>query len=394
MTPRGSILTLNAGSSSLKFALFDAGAELQATVTGEVANLDSAPALVARDPAGKQLTEQHWPEGQENAFDTVLGALLAFADDHLGREGLAAVGHRIVHGGPGRTDPAMITPALLDELDALTPLDPLHMPKNLAPIRAVSAARPRLPHIACFDTAFHHTMPPVAKRFALPRDLADPALRRYGFHGLSYEYIAGWLRQDAPALARGRIIVAHLGSGASLCAMRDGVSIATTMGFSALEGLVMASRCGRLDPGVMLYLMRKGRTAAQIEDMLYRHSGMLGMSGISGDVRVLLASADPHAREALESFTYSIACEAGGLVSALGGLDGLVFTAGIGQHAPEIRAAVCERLAWLGLRLDDKANGAGAGCISLPGSAVDVRVVAANEEAVIARHTQSVLLNT
>ena len=392
MTPPGSILTLNAGSSSLKFALFDATGELRATASGEIEKLDSAPVLVAHDPAGNQLAEHRWPNGQEHAFDTVLSALLAFADSHLGRDGLAAVGHRIVHGGATRTEPALITPALLDELDALTPLDPLHMPKNLTPIRAVSAARPGLPQIACFDTAFHHTMPPVAQRFALPRGLANPELRRYGFHGLSYEYIARRLRQDAPALARGRVIVAHLGSGASLCAMRDGVSIATTMGFSALDGLVMASRCGRLDPGVLLYLMRQGKTVSEIEDILYHHSGMLGISGISGDTRELLASGDPHAREALESFTYSIAGEAGSLASALGGLDGLVFTAGIGQHAPEIRAAVCGRLAWLGLRLDAQANNTGAGCISMPDSAVEVRVIATDEEAVIARHTRSVLL--
>ncbi len=230
--------------------------------------------------------------------------------------------------------PKSITPALLAALEALTPLDPLHMPDNLAPMHAIAAARPSLTQVACFDTAFHHTLPPVATRFALPRAMSAAGVRRYGFHGLSYEYIASRLMQQSPALARGRVIVAHLGSGASLCALRDGVSIATTTGFSALDGLVMATRCGSLDPGVILYLGRQGHSFADIEDMLYRRSGLLGVSGISGDVRVLLASDDPHAREAIDLFTYRIAVEAGALVSALGGLDGLVFTAGIGEHAP------------------------------------------------------------
>jgi acetate kinase len=282
-------------------------------------------------------------------FATILDALLAFAEGHLGRDGLAAVGHRVVDGGGDHIAPELITPALLTALEALTPLDPLHMPDNLAPMRALAAARPTLPQVACFDTAFHHTLPPVARRFALPRVVSDAGVRRYGFHGLSYEYIAGRLAQLSPSLTRGRVIVAHLGSGASLCALLGGRSIETTTGFSALDGLVMATRCGSLDPGVILYLGRQGHSFADIEDMLYRRSGLLGVSGISGDVRVLLASEDPHACEAINLFTYRIAGEAGALVSALGGLDGLVFTAGIGEHAPCIRAAVCARLAWLGL---------------------------------------------
>jgi acetate kinase len=231
----------------------------------------------------------------------------------------------------------------------------------------------------------------VAARFALPRALAASGVRRYGFHGLSYEYIAGRLKQQAPELARGRVIAAHLGSGASLCALRDGSSIATTTGFSALDGLVMATRCGSLDPGVILYLGHQGHSFADIEDMLYRRSGLLGVSGISGDIRVLLASADPQAREAIELFTYRIATEVGALVSALGGLDGLIFTAGIGEHAPAIRAAVCDRLAWLGLRLDSAANAAGAARISTPDSKIEVRVIATDEEVMIARHTQTII---
>jgi acetate kinase len=312
---------------------------------------------------------------------------LDFIDNHLGRDGLTAVGHRIVHGGADHVVPELITPALLTALRALIPLDPLHMPDNLAPISAVAAARPALRQVACFDTAFHHTMPSVAKRLALPLEISDQGVRRYGFHGLSYEYIAGRLTHLSPALAHGRVIVAHLGSGASLCALKDGKSIDTTMGFSALDGLVMATRCGLLDPGVILYLVRQGHSFADIESMLYHRSGLLGVSGISGDVRVLLASDDPRAREAIELFTYRIASEAGALISALGGLDGLVFTAGIGEHAPSIRSAICTRLTWLGLCLDDVANTAGVDRISTSDSAIEVRVIATDEEAMIARHT-------
>ncbi len=387
----GSILTLNAGSSSVKFALFDTAVALKATVRGEIEDLDATPHLIAGDGDGAVLAEKRWPAGVTPSFAVVLKALLDFTDDHLGRDGLVAVGHRVVHGGADHIAPELITPVLLTALEALTPLDPLHMPDNLAPMRAVAAARPALVQVACFDTAFHHTMPSVAARFALPRAVSDAGVRRYGFHGLSYEYIAGRLAQQFPILARGRVIAAHLGSGASLCALLNGVSIATTTGFSALNGLVMATRCGSLDPGVILYLDRQGHSFADIEDMLYRRSGLLGVSGISGDVRVLQASDDPHARDAIELFTYRIAGEAGALVSALGGLDGLVFTAGIGEHAPAIRAAVCSRLTWLGLRLDDAANTAGAACISTPDSSVEVRVIATDEEAMIAYHTQTTI---
>jgi len=391
----GSILTLNAGSSSLKFAFFDAeiaaDGHMHAAARGEVANLDGTPHLLAHDTSGTVIADQHWPADKPPAFEAVLHSLLAFADDHLGRRGLTAVGHRVVHGGADHVAPAEVTSALLVDLEGLTALDPLHMPQNIAPIHAVAAARPTLPQVVCFDTAFHHTLPLVARSFALPRDLQAAGVRRYGFHGLSYEYIAGRLAKDAPALARGRVIVAHLGSGASLCALQDGRSLATTMGFSTLDGLVMATRCGSLDPGVLLYLARQGRSFADIEDMLYHRSGLLGVSGSSGDIRDLLAGDDPRAREAIELFTYRIATEVGALVSALGGLDGLVFTAGIGEHAPTIRAAVCARLAWLGLRLDEGANTSGAACIGARDSSIDVRVIATDEEAVIARHTVTTL---
>lgn len=355
----------------------------------QIAELAAAPRLIARDPAGAVLMDRQWACGLSDPFATVLGAMLAFADAHLGDDGLAAVGHRVVHGGAVHIEPAPITAALLAELEALTPLDPLHMPHSLAPIRAIAAARPALTQVACFDTAFHHTLPPVARRVALPRALEAQGVRRYGFHGLSYEFIARELGRQAPGLARGRVIVAHLGSGASLCALLDGRSIATTMGFSALDGLVMATRCGTLDPGVILYLLRQGRNVGEIEDMLYRQSGLLGVSGISDDLRVLLSSDDPRAAEAIELFTYRIATEAGGLVSALGGLDGLVFTAGIGAHSAPIRSAVCDRLAWLGVRLDAVANAEHATTISARASSVEVRVIPTDEEAMIAHHTHA-----
>ena len=310
------------------------------------------------------LTERRWLTDEPKDFDSVLTTLLKFIDDQLRGAKLIAVGHRVVHGGAEHVAPEIVTKDLLAKLEALTPLDPLHLPHNIAPIRAIAAARPGLPQVACFDTAFHHTMPAEASHFALPRALTAAGVRRYGFHGLSYEFIVRRLRATAPALARGKVIAAHLGAGASLCALQNGVSIATTMGFSVLDGLVMATRCGALDPGVILYLLRQGKSVAEIEDILYRRSGLLGVSGISGDMRVLIASDDPRAREAIDLFTYRVATEVGGFVSALGGLDGLVFTAGIGERAPTIRAEICNRLVWLGLRLDPAANNANASRIS------------------------------
>ena len=387
----GSVLTLNAGSSSLKFALFGASNSKSPLAHGQVEDLDSSPRLHARDATGTTLLEKRWPDQPAEPFAAVLEAILTFTERHLGSNALAAVGHRIVHGGPDHTAPALVTPRLLSSLEALIPLDPLHLPHNLAPLHVVAAARPTLPQVVCFDTAFHHTLPPVARAFAIPRELTAAGIRLYGFHGLSYEFIAGELASLSPRLAGGRVIVAHLGAGASLCALLEGRSIATTMGFSALDGLVMATRCGNLDPGVILYLGRQGQSFDDIEDTLYHRSGLLGVSDLSGDIRVLLASSEPAARDAIELFTYRIATEMGALAVALGGLDGLVFTAGIGQNAPEIRALVCERLAWLGVQIDAVANQADASCISMSRSAVEVRVLATDEEVVIARHTRSVI---
>lgn len=384
----GPILTLNAGSSSLKFALFDDA--LASILSGEVEDIHKAPRLSASDAHGGTVVDSH-PLDKLGAAQ-ILHDLLTFTEAYSGGEGLACVGHRIVHGGAGLADPARVTPALLASLDALTQLDPLHMPANLAPVHAIAAARPGLPQVVCFDTAFHHTMPPEAYTIAIPRALRSEGVRRYGFHGLSYEHIARRLATDAPDLTAGRVIVAHLGADASLCAMKGGVSIATTMGFSTLGGLMMATRCGTIDPGVILYLARQGHSFAEIEDMLYHQAGLLGVSAISGDMRVLLASDDPRAEEAIALFTYRVAIEAGGMASALGGVDALVFTAGIGEHMPAIRAAICERLSWLGITLDADANSAGATRISSVDSKVAVLVYPANEEAMIAHHTQVVLL--
>jgi len=358
---------------------------------GQIEDMTTAPHLVARDGAGMVLTERRWPADVTPSFALVMDMLLALAEDHLDRSGLVAVGHRVVHGGADHIAPELVTPAMLALLESLIPLDPLHMPFALAPMHGVAVARPKLPQVACFDTAFHHTLSPIATRFAVPRAISATGVRRYGFHGLSYEYIAGRLKTVAPSLGSGRVIAAHLGSGASLCALNNGVSVETTTGFSALEGLVMATRCGSIDPGVIFYLGHQGQSLGEIEDIFYHHSGLLGVSGISGDVRVLLASADPHAKEALDLFIYRIALDVGALVSALGGLDGIVFTAGIGEHAPAVRAAVCDRLAWLGIRLDAAANDANAACISTPDSKIDIRVIATDEEAMIAAHTQALI---
>jgi acetate kinase len=382
------VLTLNAGSSSIKFALFElGGAAPRAVSRGQIEGIGTAPHFRATDPTGAVLAERRW-ERADATHEALLGAVLDWVDSHLGAESLVGVGHRVVHGGAAHDRPALVTGALLKELERLVPLAPLHQPHNLSPIRAVAAARPGLPQVACFDTGFHRSMAPVATRLALPRQYEAEGVRRYGFHGLSYEYIARRLRAEAPTLASGRMIAAHLGNGASLCAMRDGRSVDTTMGFTALDGLVMGTRCGTIDPGAILYLQQAyGMDTAAVEDLLYRRSGLLGVSGIGSDMRALLASDDPRAREAVELFVFRIGREAGALAGTLGGLDGFVFTAGIGEHAVEIRALACARLAWLGVVLDEAANARGAGIISTAGSRVEVRVIPTDEEAMIALHT-------
>ncbi|MDE3209194.1 MAG: acetate/propionate family kinase [Pseudomonadota bacterium] len=389
------VLAINAGSSSIKFALFEArhGNPDHRLSHGQIEGIGSAPHFVARDGDGAVLTEYRWPAGATLAHEDLLAPLLAWITSHLGADSLAAAGHRIVHGGGKYTRPVALTEAVIADLARLVPLAPLHQPHSLAAVRAMRKLRPELPQVGCFDTAFHHGMSATATRLALPRRYADEGVRRYGFHGLSYEYIAGRLREQAPALAAGRVIAAHLGNGASLCGMHDGRSVDTTMGFTALDGLVMGTRCGSIDPGALLYLQQQhGMTAAALEHLLYNESGLLGVSGISNDMRTLLASQAPRAREAVELFVFRIAREAGALASSLGGLDGLVFSAGIGEHAAAVRAAVCARLAWLGIRLDEAANAADANLISTADSRVQVRVIATDEEAMIAAHACAVAL--
>ncbi|HVE21704.1 MAG TPA: acetate/propionate family kinase [Acidocella sp.] len=380
------ILTVNAGSSSIKFALFAAEAGLRRLAVGEMENIGAAPHLKIR-AGGEIVLERRWPQDQALNHEALFAVILEWVEAHLGEARLIAAGHRIVHGGAVFTAPTRLDADVLARLAKLNMLAPLHEPHNLAAIQAVRALRPDLPQIGCFDTAFHHTMPEIATRFALPRSFHEAGVRRYGFHGISYEYIAGRLRDLAPRLAAGRVIAAHLGNGASLCAMAGGKSVESTMGFTALDGLVMGTRCGSIDGGVLLYLLQaRGLTADAVSDLLYKQSGLLGVSGISADMRALLASPEPAAAQAVELFAYSAARHAGALAAALGGVEGLVFTAGIGEHAPEIRAAICARLGWLGAKLSPEANAANAPVISAEDSRIEIRVIPTDEEAMIARH--------
>jgi acetate kinase len=386
------LLTLNAGSSSLKACLFEVTpAGPVAALRAEVTGLGVAPSFEVRNPAGDIVERREWASS-EAAFEATLEVILAWAEGHLGASALLAVGHRIVHGGRDHTGPRLLAAPVVEALERLAPLAPLHQPHNIAPVRAIAARRPGLAQIGCFDTAFHTTMPAVATRFALPRMFEEAGVRRYGFHGLSYEHIARRLRLQAPELARGRVIAAHLGAGASLCAMTGGRSVDTTMGFTALDGLVMATRCGAIDPGVVIHLQRAhGLSYVEVEALLYRESGLMGVSGFTGDMRALLASRDPRAVEAVELYVHRIVREIGALASSLGGFDGLVFSGGVGENAAYIRARVCARLAWLGLTLDRSANEANAALISSPSSGVAVMVVPADEEATIARQTLAIL---
>jgi len=387
------ILTLNVGSSSIKFALYEQGLSTQRLVShGVIEDIGATPRFTARAPDGSVLDAFEWKTSEVLNHEALLKPLLAWVTSHLGEDALVAVGHRIVHGGRAFDRPVRIDHDVLAELERLNPLAPLHQPHNLAAVKAVTHLRPDLLQVACFDTAFHHAMPHVATQWALPRAYTEKGVRRYGFHGLSYEYLIGRLRKLAPTLAKGRVIMAHLGNGASLCAMRDGRSIDTTMGFTTLDGLVMGTRSGSLDPGLVPFLQRTyGLSAADVEHLLYHDCGLLGVSGISNDMRTLLACDDPHAREAIELFVYRIVKEIGALTSALGGVDALVFSAGIGEHAAPVRSAVCEGLAWLGVECNERANREHETLISTSHSAVHVFVVATDEEAMIATHTAAVM---
>ena len=384
------LLTINAGSSSIKFALFEVtpASDPRLLSHGQIEGLGTAPHFLARDRAGAVLAERRWSKGAAVTYEEVFTKFLHWIDAHLDGARLIAAGHRVVHGGRRLVAPARITEAVLAELDSLVPLAPLHQPHSLSGIRALSALRPALPQVACFDTAFHRTMGAVARHVALPRALTDDGIERYGFHGLSYEYIASRLPDTVPGLASGKVVVAHLGNGASLCAFHAGRSVDTTMGFTALDGLVMGTRCGALDPGVVLYLMQaRGLAVGAVEHLLYSESGLLGVSGISGDMRALIRSGDPRAAEAVELFAFRVARETGAMAMTLGGLDGVVFTAGVGEHVAPVRRRVCERRAGRGVAIDDAANERGDACISQASSRVAAWVIPTDEELMIARHT-------
>jgi acetate kinase len=387
------IFTVNAGSSSLKFSLWEMSDRpaLQERLRGEIEKIGIAPRIAARRPDGTPLLDRDFgPSAASRTHEQLLPEILDLLPER--KSPLAAIAHRVVHGGDVFHEPARIDARALTAIEALTPLAPLHQPHNVACIRACAQLRPQVPQIACFDTAFHDTMPPVARRFGLPHEYESLGIRRYGFHGISYEYIARRLCEIDPRLAAGRTIVAHLGNGASLCAMLGGRSVDTTMSLTALDGLLMGTRPGSLDPGAVIHLMReRGMTAAAIEDMLYRRSGLLGVSGVSSDMRTLIASDDPRAHEAVDLFIFRASREAGALVASLGGIDGLVFTAGIGEHAPSIRAGICARLAWLGIELDETANESGALCVTRRTSGVRVYVVATDEERMLADHAMMLL---
>jgi acetate kinase len=380
---------INAGSSSVKFSIYEGERRILA---GQIDGIGANPSASAIGPNGEKIAPPDLGTKPPTVPSEVLPAILPWARERLDDRRLAALGHRVVHGGLHHSHPARVTPELLAELEALVPLAPLHEPHNLAPIKLAMTLNPELPQVACFDTAFHRTAPEVEQAFALPYSFYEEGIRRYGFHGLSYEYIATVLPEHAPAIASGRVVVAHLGNGCSACAMRNRVSIATTMGFTALDGLPMGTRCGELDAGVVLHLIQqKGMSADGIVDLLYRRSGMLGLSGISSDFRELLASDNPRARFAVEVFCNRVARHIASLAAALGGLDGIVFTAGVGENAAPVRSAVCRACAWLGLELDEVANREQKERISSGNSRVAAYVIKTDENLMIARHARALV---
>ncbi|MEO8848229.1 MAG: acetate/propionate family kinase [Casimicrobiaceae bacterium] len=386
------ILVINAGSSSLKYALYAIDtASLVLLQSGLFDGLTGTARFSARDAKGAPLASKPFIAGTLQPHAAAIDYLLDFLRGPLGLSVLAGVGHRVVHGGTRYADPVRVTADVINDLQQLVPLAPLHQPHNLAPIRVFAEREPALPQVACFDTAFHRTLPPVAQTYALPREMTAAGIRRYGFHGLSYEFIAARLREIDPALAKGRVVVAHLGNGASMCAIHDGRSVATTMGMTALEGLMMGTRTGSIDPGVLLYLQReRGMDERALEDLLYHRSGLLGVSGVASDVRVLLASEDPHARFAIELFCYRAVCEIGALAASMGGIDALVFTAGIGEHAARVRELIVAPLAWLGFACDATANAQHTLQIGTRASK-PLYVIATDEEQMIAEHTRCII---
>jgi len=387
------IFVVNAGSSSIKFQLFSVSGdgECDRRMKGQFDGIGSRPRLYASN-GEKPLVDRIWQADEIDGVPGALDQVVKFVREYSNGALPIAVGHRVVHGGPDHSAPTIVNERVLRQLEALIPLAPLHQPNNLAPIRLLLSRQPHLPQVACFDTAFHRGHSEVADRYAIPEDLYIEGVRRYGFHGLSYEYIAQSLGEVAPELVGKKVIVAHLGSGASMCAMVDGRSVESTMGFTALDGLPMGTRPGQLDAGVVLYLIDQKRLGAgELSDLLYKKCGLKGLSGISNDVRELLASTDPRAKMALEYFTYRIALFTGLLSAAMRGLDGFIFTAGIGERAPSIREAVIRQLDWLGVTLDREANAQGAVRISAQGSKVACYVIPTDEELMIARHTWRVV---
>jgi acetate kinase len=392
MGPDPGILAINAGSSSIKYAAYrqDGTAEPTLLGKGQIEGLGNAPHFVGKDQHGKMLGEKRWPDGNSLGHADGIRFLIEWLEANERDIRIVAAGHRVVHGGLLYSGPVRISDGVLEQLRQFEPLAPLHQPQNLAAIRAIAQEFPRLPQVACFDTAFHRTQPPVAQIFALPYEMTEKGIRRYGFHGLSYEYIARRLPEFAPQAER--VVVAHLGNGASMCAMRGGRSVESTMGFTAVDGLPMGSRTGALDPGVLLFLVQQqGWDGVRLEKLLYKDSGLLGVSGLSNDMRALLANNEEGANRAIELFCYSIAKQLGALAAALGGIDALVFTAGIGEHAAPIRENVCRRAEWLGIDLDAAANQAGGPRITTKASRTSAWIIPTDEEKMIAIHTRNVL---
>ncbi len=386
-----SIAVINAGSSSVKFAIFSDSDEADVLFRGQVEGIGVSPRLTVRDAQRAIRIERTWPS---SGFDhgAATREILETGARLVSETPVRGIGHRVVHGGMRFGGPVRLDIDVLDELARLNQLAPLHQPHNLSPIRAIFEAAPHIPQVACFDTAFHRGQPDIAQSFALPRRFKDAGVRRYGFHGLSYEYLLSRLRDSYAELASKRVIMAHLGNGASLCAMNLGQCVASTMGFTAVDGLMMGTRCGALDPGVILYLMQEHQMdAAAIEALLYRESGLLGVSGISSDMRALRASSEPHAREAIDLFVYRIIRETGSLVAALGGIDAFVFSGGIGENDAATRMEVIEGCRWMGAVLDPALSANGDGCISAATSQVTVLVIPTDEERLIASHTKQLL---
>lgn len=390
------IAVLNAGSSSIKYSLFACEQDdLKLFLRGQIEGLFTSPRFVAIDGTGHTVSERAWGEGTRLGHDGGIQHLFDYLRKELVNHRLIGVGHRVAHGGMKFTEPVRVNAGVMEALERLVPLVPLHQPHNLAPIKTIFERAPQLAQVACFDTSFHHTNPKVSQLFGLPLDYAEAGVRRYGFHGLSYEYIASVLANYDGAAASGRTIVLHLGSGSSMCAMRGGTSVASSMGFTGVDGLPMGTRSGSLDPGVLLFLMdQRKMDARSIEKLIYQQSGLVGLSGISSDMRALLASDDPRAKLAVDVFVYRVGRELGSQVAALGGLDAIVFTAGIGERSTAIRTRVCADASWVGVKLDETANAVGGPRISAADSKVSVWVIPTNEELIIARHTKRMVEQT